>query len=81
MLLQIERRKTMTKYINIDMIDKEWFDGNYFADNNSVNYDLQNGKIKTVAFCDDKETAKLIGSCLNLFESLQDNIPLKKNNE
>ena len=71
----------MTKYINIDMIDKEYFDGNYFADDNSVNYDLQNGKIETIAFCDDKERAKLICSCLNLFESLQDNIPLKKSKE
>mgnify|MGYP003138835801 FL=1 len=71
----------MTKYINIDMIDKEYFEGNYFCDLNGVNYDLQNGKIETVAFCDSIHRAELICSCLNLFESLQDNIPLKKDNE
>ena len=58
MTKQIERKNKMTKYINIDMIDKEYFDGNYFADYNSIRYDLQNGKIETVAFCDDKERAK-----------------------
>ena len=67
--------------INIDMFDKDTFDGYYFADNNSVNYDLQNGKIETVAFCDDKERAKLICSALNLFEALQDNIEVKQESE
>ena len=37
--------------VNIDMFHKDVFDGYYFADNNSVNYDLQNGKIETIAFC------------------------------
>ena len=64
--------------VNIDMFDKDIFEGYYFADNNSVNYDLQNGKIETVAFCDDKERAKLICSALNLFEALQDNIEVKQ---
>jgi len=67
--------------INIDMFNKDTFDGYYFADNNSVNYDLQNGKIETVAFCDDKERAKLICSALNLFEALQDNIEVKQESE
>ena len=64
--------------VNIDMFDKDIFEGYYFADNNSINYDLQNGKIETVAFCDDEERAKLICSALNLFEALQDNIEVKK---
>ena len=64
--------------INIDMFDKDIFEGYYFADNNSINYDLQNGKIETVAFCDDEERAKLICSALNLFEALQDNIEIKE---
>ena len=68
----------MTKYINIDMIDKDDFEGNYFSDDNSVNYDNQNGKIDTIAFCDDKKRAKLICNSLNLFESLQDNIEIKE---
>jgi len=63
--------------VNIDMFHKNVFDGNYFADNNSVNYDLQNGKIETVAFCDDKRSAKLICSALNLFDALQENIEVK----
>ena len=64
--------------VNIDMFDKDIFEGYYFADNNSINYDLQNGKIETVAFCDDEERAKLICSALNLFEALQDNIEIKE---
>jgi len=66
-----------TFYVNIDMFDKDTFDGYYFADENSVNYDFQNGKTTTIAFCDDKERAKLICSSLNLFEALQDNIKVK----
>ena len=74
------RRDNMKKTfdVNIDMFDKDIFEGYYFADNNSINYDLQNGKIETVAFCDDEERAKLICSALNLFEALQDNIEVKK---
>ena len=64
--------------INIDMFDKDVFDGYYFADHNSINYDLQNGRTETVAFCDDKERAKLICSALNLFEALQDNIEVNQ---
>ena len=69
--------------VNIDMFHKDVFDGYYFAENNaegftSVNYDLQNGKTETIAFCDDKEHAKLICSALNLFEALQDNIEVKE---
>ena len=64
--------------INIAMFDEDVFDGYYFADHNSINYDLQNGKTETVAFCDDKERAKLICSALNLFEALQDNIEVNQ---
>ena len=64
--------------VNIDMFDKDLFDGYSFADHNSINYDLQNGRTETVAFCDDKERAKLICSALNLFEALQDNIEVKQ---
>ena len=64
--------------INIDMFDKDVFNGYYFADHNSINYDLQNGRTETVAFCDDKERAKLICSALNLFEALQDNIEVNQ---
>jgi len=60
------------------MFDKDVFDGYYFADHNSINYDLQNGRTETVAFCDDKERAKLICSALNLFEALQDNIEVNQ---
>ena len=65
--------------INIDMFDKDTFDGYYFADNNSVNYDLQNGKIETVAFCDEKEFAEHCVEALNiLFNLNNDGIETKE---
>ena len=43
------------KYITKDMIHIDSIEGNYFADNNAVKLDYQNGTIDTVLFCDAKE--------------------------
>ena len=38
---------------------------NYFAENNAVKFDHQNGKIEVIAFAQDKQTAKKIVKALN----------------
>ena len=39
---------------------KEKMNDNYFAEDNSVKFDLQNGKIETLAFARDKNMAEEI---------------------
>ena len=39
---------------------------NYFAEDNAVKFDHQNGKIETIAFTKNKKTAKEIAAALNL---------------
>ena len=65
--------------ITLKMIPKEdYTEGNYFSENNAVKYDLQNGKIETISFCDNKENAEWISRALNLFTALEDGIELNK---
>ena len=41
---------------------------NYFAEDNAVKFDLQNGKIETLAFARDKNMAEEIARGLNLLD-------------
>ena len=65
--------------ITNDMINNGDFEGNYFSDDVAVKYDLQNGKINTVAFCICPKTAEDMAKSLNLLDNLEtDGIELKK---
>ena len=44
----------------------------YFAENNAVKFDLQNGKFETIAFARDNNMAIEIASALNLLENESD---------
>ena len=44
----------------------------YFAEDNAVNFDLQNGKIETLAFARDKNMAKEIARALNLLDDKEE---------
>ena len=57
--------------ITNDMIHDEDFEGNYFSDDVAVKYDLQNGKINTVAFCICPKTAEDMAKSLNLLDHLE----------
>jgi len=48
----------------------EMTDGNYFADSTAVKYDRQNGRLSTVAFCIDNQTARDMAKGLNLYDSI-----------
>ena len=51
--------KAITKNnIVIENFD-EYCEGNYFSEDVAVKYDLQNGKINTIAFCICKKTAEI----------------------
>tara|TARA_B100000963_G_C22145582_1_gene459473 strand:+ start:179 stop:406 length:228 start_codon:yes stop_codon:yes gene_type:complete len=66
------------QYITRDMLTKESYEGNNFAEGNVVKYDLQNGKINIICFCSDKYVAKGIAEGLNLLDNLEaDGIDLK----
>ena len=41
---------------------------NYFAEDNAVKFDLQNGEIETLAFARDKNMAEEIARGLNLLD-------------
>ena len=56
--------------ITNDMIHNEDFEGSYFSDDVAVKYDLQNGKINTVAFCICKGTARDMAKGLNLYDNI-----------
>ena len=67
------------RYITRDIIHDEDFEGSYFSDDVAVKYDLQNGKINTVAFCICPKTAEDMAKSLNLLDHLeQDGIELKQ---
>ena len=67
------------RYITRDMLTEESYEGNNFAEGNAVKYDLQNGKINTVAFCICPKTAEDMAKSLNLLDHLeQDGIELKQ---
>ena len=66
------------KYITKDMLTKDSFKGNYYANKNAVMYDLQNGKQNVVCFCDNIYTAEGIVEGLNLLDKLEaDGIELR----
>jgi len=66
------------QYITKDMLTKDSYKGNYYANKNAVMYDLQNGKQNVVCFCDNIYTAQDIVEGLNLLDKLEaDGVELK----
>ena len=66
------------EFITKDMLTKNSFKGNYYANKNAVMYDLQNGKQNVVCFCDNIYTAEGIVEGLNLLDKLEaDGIELR----
>ena len=59
------------QYITKDMLTKDSYKGNYYANKNAVMYDLQNGKQNVVCFCDNIYTAQGIVEGLNLLDKLE----------
>ena len=59
------------QYITKDMLTKDSYKGNYYANKNAVMYDLQNGKQNVVCFCDNTYTAQSIVEGLNLLDNLE----------
>ena len=59
------------EYITKDMLTKDSYKGNYYANKNAVMYDLQNGKQNVVCFCDNIHTAQSIVEGLNLIDNLE----------
>jgi len=66
------------QYITKDMLTKDSYKGNYYANKNAVMYDLQNGKQNVVCFCDNIYTAQGIVEGLNMLDKLEaDGVELK----
>ena len=66
------------QYITKDMLTKDSYKGNYYANKNAVMYDLQNGKQNVVCCCDNIYTAQGIVEGLNLLDKLEaDGIELR----
>ena len=63
----------LNQTIIIENLD-EYCEGNYFADDVAVKYDLQNGKINTIAFCIDKQTAEDMAKSLNLYDNIEEEL-------
>ena len=59
------------QYITKDMLTKNSYKGNYYANKNAVMYDLQNGKQNVICFCDNIHTAQGIVEGLNLIDNLE----------
>ena len=59
------------KYITKDMLTKDSYKGNNYANGNAVMFDLQNGKQNVVCFCDNIYTAQGIVEGLNLLDKLE----------
>ena len=80
-----ERKETMILDDNIidkQMVEKENFDGNNYADGVAVKFDLQNGGSSVLAFCNNKHTAQAIAEALNLLDNIEgDGITLRRINE
>ena len=63
--------------VDKQMVEKENFDGNNYADGVAVKFDLQNGGSSVLAFCSSKHTAQAIA--LNLLDNIEgDGITLKR---
>ena len=70
------------QYITKDMLTKDSYRGNYYANKNAVMYDLQNGKQNVVCFCYNIHTAQGIVEGLNLIDNLEaDGIELNQPNK
>ena len=70
------------QYITKDMLTKDSYKGNYYANKNAVMYDLQNGKQNVVCFCDNMYTAQGIVEGLNLLDKLEaDGVELNQPNK
>ncbi|MDA9103160.1 hypothetical protein N9J64_00165 [bacterium] len=66
--------KAITKNnIVIENFD-EYCEGNYFYEDVAVKYDLQNGKINTIAFCICKKTAEDMAKSLNLYDNIEEEL-------
>jgi hypothetical protein len=75
-------KENYDKYITKDMLTKDSYRGNYYANKNAVMYDLQNGKQNVVCFCDNIGTAQGIVEGLNLLDKLEaDGVELKQLNK
>jgi hypothetical protein len=61
--------ETTKNNIVIENFD-EYCEGNYFSEDVVVKYDLQNGKINTIAFCICKKTAEDMAKSLNLYDNI-----------
>ena len=59
------------RYITKDMLTKDSYKGNNYANGNAVMFDLQNGKQNVLCFCDNKHTAEAIAEALNLLANLE----------
>ena len=59
------------EYITKDMLTKDSYKGNNYANGNAVMFDLQNGKQNVLCFCDNKHTAESIAEALNLLDNLE----------
>jgi len=59
------------KYITKDMLTKDSYRGNNYANKNAVMFDLQNGKQNVLCFCDNRHTAEAIAEALNLLDNLE----------
>ena len=59
------------QYITKDMITKDSYKGNNYANNNAVMFDLQNGKQNVLCLCANKHIAEAIAESLNLLDKLE----------
>jgi len=62
---------TLNKKLDMTKYDDGEGDS-YFAENNTVKFDMQNGKFETIAFARDNHTAIEIASALNLLQNESD---------
>ena len=59
------------QYITKDMLTKDSYRGNNYANNNAVMFDLQNGKQNVLCLCANKHIAESIAEALNLLDNLE----------
>jgi hypothetical protein len=59
------------QYITKDMITKDSYRGNNYANNNAVMFDLQNGKQNVLCLCANRHIAESIAESLNLLDKLE----------
>ena len=67
------------EYITKDMLTEESYEGDNYAENNSVMYNIGNGNRNVIAFCSDDGVAKGIAEALNLLDNLEaDGVALRR---